>query len=203
LQGRLTEEQVREALSRAEELHLRAALEEGDNPAFESVLGAAEEMGIPRDAMLQALQEKLGKPMETPSVGQLVFARSADNNYYVAEVVEAQKGKVRVRFLSGGEDTLSEDALRPCKFVPGMKVTVQWPIWGWYKSDLVSYDEKKKKLLVSDGWQEKKFNISEVRLDAEKEKGHNARAKLYWTLITVGMALGGPIGALITWLLMR
>ena len=194
---------MRDALSRAEELHLRSALEEGNSPAFESVLSAAEEMGIPRDVMLQALQEKLGKPMDTPAVGHMVFAKSADNNYYVAEVLEAEPRKVTVRFLSGGEDTLCEDCLRPCKFVPGMKVVVQWPMWGWYKGDVISYDDKKQKLVVSDGWHEKKFHISEVRLDAEKKKGTRPRSKLYWTLVTVGIALGGPIGAFITWLLMR
>ena len=203
MQGRLTEEQVREALSRAEELHLRSALAEDDSPAFESVLSAAAEMGIPREAMLQALQEKFGKPMETPDVGEMVFAKSADNNFYVAEVVDSAPGAVKVKFLSGGVDTLSEEHLRPCKFVPGMKVTVQWPIWGWYKSDVLAYDDKKKKLTVSDGWNEKKFHVSEVRLEAEKKKGSNPRAKLYWTLITVGAALGGPLGAIITWLLVR
>jgi hypothetical protein len=194
---------MREALSRAEELHLRSALAAGDSPAYESVLSAAEEMGIPREAMLQALQEKLGKPMDTPAAGQMVFARSADNNYYVAGVLEAASGRVKVRFLSGGENTLSEEHLRPCKFVPGMKVIVQWPLWGWYKGDVVSYDYKKKKIVVSDGWQEKKLPISAVRLEADKKQGSNPRAKLYWTLITVGMAIGGPIGAAVTWLLMR
>lgn len=203
MHGQLTEEQVRDALSRAEELHLRSALAEGHSPALESVLNAAEEMGISRDAMPQALQEKLGKPMETPEVGDMVFARSADNNYYVANVVAAEAGRVRVRFLSGGEDTLPEDALRPCNFVPGMKVFAQWPVWGWYKGDVISYDAKKGKLLVSDGWSEKKFSISEVRLEPVKQKSGSTRSKLYWTLITVGIALGGPLGALVTWLLMR
>lgn len=167
------------------------------------MLSAAAEMGIPRQTMLQALQEKFGKPMETPVVGEMVFAKSADNNFYVAEVADSAEGAVRVKFLSGGEDTLREEHLRPCKFVPGMKVTVQWPIWGWYKSDVLAYDDKKKKLTVSDGWSEKQFHISEVRLDAEKQKGSNPRTKLYWTLLTVGIALGGPLGAFITWLVMR
>jgi hypothetical protein len=203
VQGRLTEEQVREALSRAEELHLRTALAEGDDPAIESVLRAAEEMGIPRDAMRRALEEKLGKPMATPSVGALVFARSADDNYYAAEVLDAQPGNVRIRFLSGGEDTRSEDELRLCNFVPGMKLIVPWPMWGWYKGIVVSYDDKKKKVLVSDGWSEKKFSISQVRLEAAKSRKHGGRQRLYWILIGLGVGLGGPIGALITWLLMR
>ena len=60
MQKHLTEEQIRDALSRAEELHLRSALASDNDPAIESVLNAAEEMGLPREAMLKALQERLG-----------------------------------------------------------------------------------------------------------------------------------------------
>lgn len=201
--GRLTEEQIRDALSRAEELHLRQALTDGGDPAIESVLSAAEEIGLSREAMMQALRERLDRPMHTPAPGERVFARSADGNFYVADVVEAELGKVRVRFLSGGEDVLTEEALQPCNFVPGAKVVVPWPVWGWYKGDVVSYDAKKGKVLVSDGWNEKRFSISEVRLQPRKEKGSNSRARLYWILISIGAALGGPLGAVITWLLMR
>ena len=203
MQGRLTEDQVREALYRAEELHLRQALSDEDDPAIESVLNAAEEMGLPREAMLQALQERLGQPMPTPVSGERVFARSADGNYYVADVEVAEPGRIRVRYLSGGEATLTEDDIQPCNFVPGMILVVPWPVWGWYKADVVSFDAKKGKVLVSDGWSEKKFSISEVRLHETKRKRGGSRSRLYWTLISLGIALGGPIGALITWLLMR
>ncbi|MDQ2987090.1 MAG: tudor domain-containing protein [Armatimonadota bacterium] len=200
---RLDEQQIREVLSRAEEIHLRAALASGGDPAIESVLAAAEEMGVPREAMRIALHERLGRPMKTPDVGDLVFARSADGNFYVANVLDAASSGIRVRFLSGAEHTLPESDLQECNFLPGAKVVVPWPVWGWYRADVVSYDAKKGKVLVSDGWNEKKFSLSEIRLDPPKSQSKNVRTKVYWALISLGAAMGGTLGALITWLLMR
>jgi hypothetical protein len=199
----LSEEQIRDALSRAEEIHLRSSLQNENDPAIESVLQAAAEMGLPRDAMLQALRERLDKPMATPEPGDMVFAKSVDKNFYVATVVDAVPGRVRVRFVSGGEETLSEVDLKPCNFMPGMKVVVQWPVWGWGKADVISYDAKKGRITASDGWSEKKVKLSEIRLEPAKVKKANTRARLYWMLIGFGVVLGGPLGALITWLLMR
>jgi hypothetical protein len=203
MQKHLTEEQIRDALSRAEELHLRSALASDNDPAIESVLNAAEEMGLPREAMLKALQERLGKPMATPKVGERVFAKSADGKYYVAEVLATEGEEFRIRFLSGADATVSMEDLMPCNFVPGFKVVVQWPVWGWYKGDVVAYDAKREKVTVSDGWNEKKFSLDEIRLDPPKDSNLNPRAKIYWTLISIGAAMGGTIGAVITWLLMR
>lgn len=200
VEGRLTEQQIKEALSRAEEIHLRAAMADEHGPAIESVLAAAEEIGLPREAMRQALRERLGSPMN-PQVGDRVFARSVDGHFYVATVEGISPDGVDVKFLSGGASQLSLADLRPFTFAPGMKIYAHWPVWGWCKVDVVGFDSKRDRVVCSDGWSEKKMKLHEVRLG--KAKASDSRARLYWVLIGLGTLIGGPLGAAITYLLMR
>lgn len=203
---RLTDEQFRDVLSRAEEIQ-RASWTEGDRDAeLEAVIQAAEAVGLPRTAVQQALRERLDLPYKPPATGSLIFARSADEKYYVAEVLSTSHEGVRVRFLRGSEHTVSLDQLRPSAFLPGARVVCHWPWWGPWTCTVLSYDAAKGTIKVSDGWGETKlFPISEVWLNPPPNTsltGGN-RTKVYLTLVGWGAGLGGLVGSVVTWLMTR
>ncbi len=199
----LSEIEIREVLARAEEIHARGG-GSASSMDSEAVLRAAEEAGLPREAVEQALRERLDLLEAPPNSGDLVFAKSSDGRYYVAEVVDSTERSIRVRFLKGGEHARAGSDLRPCRFLPGGRITVPWPGWGWWGCTIVSYDATKRKVKVYDGWSaEKTFPISEVRLDPSRRRGAMSRAKAYLWLAGVSLLAGGALGGLATWLLMR
>jgi hypothetical protein len=197
---RLTDEEMREVFARAEEIQRAALLGDGRNNEFETVIQAAEEVGLSRPAVERALRERFDLAVKPPAVGELTFARSADDKFYVAEVLSVSNDGVRVRFLRGSEHTVSLNELRPSAFLPGARVVVHWPWWGPWTCTVLSYDARKGRIKVSDGWGEtKKFDIAEVWLNPIKasEPG-NIRKRVYGTLIAVGIGVGAVVGSLIT-----
>src|SRR5215831_3682594 len=113
-----SEEEKRETLRRAQEI---AEAPKPVAPAddLQAYLDAAEEAGVPRSAMLAALQERLivsGQPFKE---GDLVLAPSADGACYPARIELLADSDATVQFISGGEHTVSLGLLRPLGIVPG------------------------------------------------------------------------------------
>lgn len=200
---RLTDDELRDVLARAEEIDAskhgpRAQAE------LEAVIGAAEEVGLSRSAVELALRERLDLPLAPPEPGTLTFAHSADGQFYVAEVVALVPNGVRVRFLKGSEHVVALDQIRPCSLIPGSKVVVDWPWWGPWTCTVVSYDAAKGKVKVNDGWgYTRTFPIAEVwQAPAKRPSVDAAKARLY-ALFGAGAGLGALVAAIITALLMR
>jgi hypothetical protein len=202
---RLTDDELRDVLTRAEEIQ-RASLHDAEmNAELEALIGAAEEVGLARTAVERALRERLALPAPPPAVGALTFARSADRKFYVAEVLSISTEGVRVRFLRGSELLVTPDQLRPCAFIPGERVVCNWPWWGPWTCTVVTYDAVKQRVKLSDGWGDTKtFPVEEVWL-APARKGENSgtRTRVYATLIGVGAGVGALVASIITALLMR
>lgn len=93
----LEDSEIREVLARAQEIqrHTRPAAIE-----LEAVIEAAEQVGIPRAAVERALRERLDLPARAPAAGDLAFAKSADDRFYVAEVVSTT-GSVLTALMLG------------------------------------------------------------------------------------------------------
>jgi hypothetical protein len=201
---RLADDDIREVLARAVEIQSTTLQGEALNAELEAVIQAAEEVGIARPAVERALRERLNLPLKTPAAGDLVFAKSADEKYYVAQVT-AMSPDVRVRFLRGSEHTVSLDELRPCSFLPGERIVCPWPWWGPWTCTVLSYDEAKGRVKVSDGWGDTRvFPIADVWLNATRKSntGRQNRARVYATLIGAGAAVGGIVGGVLAALLM-
>jgi hypothetical protein len=202
----LTDDQIRDVLARAEEIR-NASLRSGAMRAdMEGVIEAGEAVGLPRAAIEKALREELDLPARPSAAGDLVFARSTDDKYYVASVVSPGAEEVRVRFLRGGDHAVTPDDIRPCTFLPGEKVVVNWPWWGAWTGPVVSYDAARQEVTVTDGWDQKTFPIAEVWLDRKKRPvSMNAgrRARTLQRMLGVAVGAGGLIGSLITWMLLR
>lgn len=199
----LSQEELREVLARAEEIHSRT-LESG---GAEAIIVAAEEAGLPREAIEKALEERFGASRAPSKPGELVFAESADGMYYVAEVLSADESETRVKYLKGGERTVPTARTRPAEFLPGERIICPWPFWGAWTCIVISYDKTKKKIKVTDGWGEyQTFSIKDVYVappktpKTKKQIGH-VKA-LLWTY-ALGAVSGGGIAAWITWLLTR
>lgn len=164
---KFTEQQVREILARAEQIHLGAANEqESDTKAL---IKAAEEAGLPREAVEQALRERLDTQTPNLTPGEFVFAPSTDGKLYVAEVKSSGSNTTTVQFLIGSELSVPSSQIQPAVFLPGSKVKANWPHWGWWTCTVLSFDKPNRLVRLSDGWgTEKTFPLTEIRLDPPK-----------------------------------
>jgi hypothetical protein len=195
----LAPDELRNVLARAEEIQSASSI---STIELEAVIQAAEEVGIARSAIERALRERLHLPLRVPEVGELAFAKSADGKFYVAEIVSMSDDVFRVRFLRGGEHHVAVDELRPCSFLPGEQVVCNWEWWGPWTCTVLSYDETRRSVKVTDGWGDSKtFPISDVWI-APRTKAVSTRGRVYAALIGIGMAAGAAIGAIVTRLLL-
>lgn len=194
-------DQIREVLARAEAIQARQSLRLDDSAEVEALVSAASEAGLSRDAVLQALRERL-QAAAPPEPGETAFAKSADGHSYLAEVVEVKDHSVKVAFLGGGRAEVRPNDIVGFSPSPGSLVQARYPTWGWCNSTILGYDEKRKVLTVSDNMGfEYKFPISEIRLPRPK-----TRSELSLHRFLVGAALflsGAGAGALILRLLTR
>jgi hypothetical protein len=199
---RLTDEQLRDVLARAEEIDasrhgLQAKAE------LEAVISAAEEMGLSRAAVELAMRERMLLPPTPPRNGSLAFAKSIDGKFYVAEVIASDIDGARVRFLGGSEHTVALDEIRPCAFVPGERVMVDWPWWGPWLATVLSFDAARRQVKVSDGWGSTEIiSIAEVWQVSTKVTPRTKSLRAFM-LLASGAGVGALVGSLITALLMR
>ena len=194
-------------LARAGEIQLHSEPGESQAAEIEAIVAAAEEAGLSREAVLQAMRERLHTVVQAPAVGTRVFATSADGKLYVADVTTATEQSVRVRFLKGGELDVPLGAIQPCSFLPGQRVVCPWLDWGWWTCTVVSYDAEQGVIKASDGWgTTETFPITEVRLNpvrATRERKPIPRLRFFLYSLATGAALGGTLGCVATWLAFR
>jgi hypothetical protein len=182
-------EDLRAVLARAAEIESgrRLALQAGDE--VEDVVRAAEEVGLPRDAVMQALRERLAH-LQPPEVGELVYAQSADGRFYPARLVSAEPGLLRVRYLKGSDAALAPGQVRRFDVSPGAKVEVPWPKWGWWGAEVVAYNAEAQSVEVTDGMTKMTFPIIETRLRKPATPG---QARLQQFLVAAALLVGGTV----------
>ena len=200
---RLTDEELRDVLARADEIERTARHGEEWNAELTAIIAAAEEAGLSGQAVRRSLAERLDLPA-IPVAGSLAWARSADGKFYAAEVLSISEEGARVKFLHGSETQLTADQIKPCAFIPGERVTCDWPMWGPWTGTVVSYDPLKQRVKLSDGWgSTSSFPVSEVWLPLDKTDPKAARRRMSATMLAVGAAAGAVIGSVATALLLR
>ena len=191
----LDQEDLSEVLRRAQALEVNKVTVPEEHPDLETFLHAAEEVGISREAVMQALREKLGHPLEGISTGDRVFAKSADGAFYVADVSRVEGGLATVRFLTGGDHTLPLSDLRGFTILPGRKLQVKWPGWGWWDVEVEKYEPNVGLVSATDGFKTKSFPLTEVRLPVQKTRRELAVSALLFRVALVSAGVGGVIGA--------
>lgn len=186
----MEQEELKRLLTRAEQIQEQSRIDVELDAELRQIVQAAEEAGLDREAVLQAVQERISlrRPV---SVGDFVFAASADGKKYPAKVVSVDSYSVTVKFLNGGDQTLAPDDVQRLSVAPGLKVEAPWPNFGWWTCTVVSYDPELMKVKLSDGWgSEHTFHLSDLRLKGAPTK---------WELQTfslahlIGATLGGSI----------
>jgi hypothetical protein len=196
----LTDQELRDVLARAEEIQ-RGLRSGTTRTELEHVISAGEEVGLSRAAMERALRERLGIPLTPPSVGSLVFARSANDKYYVAEVLSVTPDAVRVKFLRGSEHTVEAEEVQPCAFIPGEKVMCEWPWWGPWPCTIIGYDAARQRVKVSDGWgYTRSFPVAEIWMPPTRKEEETIRSqrRIYSRIAGVAVVIGMVVGSVLT-----
>lgn len=194
----LSDDDVNAVLLRADQIQ-RAALRNADDAEIQRFIEKAEASGYSKPAVLQALRERFGVTTLPLAVGDRVLARSSDRKYHVATVVSLGPSDTRVRYLRGGEQVVPFDEVRPFAMVPGERVSVHWPMWGPWSCELISYDEAKGTVKLSDRWgSEKTFPVSEVWLEPPSAGSDFGSFMFYAGLLGAGAVVGGILTTILT-----
>ena len=189
----LSNDDVNAVLLRADQIQ-RAQLRGAEEAEIQRFIERAEASGYSKEAVLQALRERFGVEAAPVAVGDRVFAKSAGNRYHVATVTSRAHGETRVKYLRGGERTIPSDEVRPFSLVPGERVSVDWPMWGPWSCEVMSYDEPNGKVTLSDRWgSEKSFPVSDVWV--EPPSTSSAWGYVLWFFLIGG---GAVIGGILT-----
>ena len=201
----LTEDEFSETLRRAQEIAYQSRDLASPEPAYETYLKAAEEVGVPRDALLQALRERLLIPSESLEVGGKVFAPSVDGACYPATITRLDGQSVTVEFVSGGEHTCTLSDLQPLALMPGRKIQFNFgSFWGWLDATVTKYDPARGQVVVESGFDTARGSLSKVRLAPVKPQKPRAAGAvsrlLFWTALAAGSA-GTGLGFLLSHLL--
>ena len=201
---RLTDEELRDVIARAEEIQRVSRQGDEWNAELAAVIGTAEELGLSRTSIERALSERLDYPVAPPTIGSLVWAKSADGRAYAAEVLGTSDDSVSVRFLRGSDHVLSPDEVRPCALLPGERIMVEWPWWGPWKCTVISYDRATQRVKLSDGsGSTKTFPLAETWFAPQKSPAEKTKSRAYLWLVGVGAGMGALIGSVATALFLR
>jgi hypothetical protein len=199
MEVRLSDEELAAVVRRAHEIQALQGRLEQSRGTMEEYVSAAEEMGVPRDAMMQALNERFAFLNREIEPGLLVFARSSDGRYYAAKVLEARGDAVAVRFLNGGEGTVGRHELQEAAFAPGTDYEYQSPSYMMHvRATVVRYDRDAMTVTFNYWGTEETVPLSKVRTVKPRVGGVPAWV---WTLVSALST--GAVATFVTWLVMR
>lgn len=200
---RLSNEDIKDILTRAEELQV----ENAGNASLEikSFIQSATEAGYDREAIEKAIQERLNPPSLDVKVGDVVFAASGDGHFYAANVRSFTDSQVDVEFLAGGKASIPRKSVYPLHLTPGTRVVCNWEGFGWWTCTVLNSDFEEMWVKVSDGMgSEETFPIESIRMVKPRPVGAaKAAADALCFKLIMAASTGGIIGALITWMIMR
>lgn len=187
----LSPEEHSEVLRRAQEIDNHTH----DQVGVEDYVKAAEEAGISREAVLMALRERLGVPLTMPTVGEMVFAKSADGHYYAATISSIEEKDMKVRFVNGSDSRITTVDLREFNLSPGQKVNYQ-SSGMWWDAEIVRYNAEGRSVTVNIWGSEETVSLEKIRIrkptSFELNKSLNAwiaRAAIFLSGSGIGIIL--------------
>lgn len=204
---KLSEEELGQAYYRASQIveqQTDTAFSQSAKQDYEAYLTAAEEVGIPRQAMLQALRERFLIPMEAVKPGDLIFAPAGDRQWHAAQILRVENDtSIIVQFLNGGEQSIALTDIRPLGLVPGREVEFDYQVVVpemqgiWHKGKVAEYDPVNKQARITYGLTAYTVPLTRLRLRAEKQAlPLSVRALLFRAVLIAG-SIGGGIGLLL------
>lgn len=197
----LNDEALSGVIERAHELQMQ----DQELASYEAFVQAAEEAGVPRESVMQALRERLATAPQFRE-GDLVFAPGADGWLYIAKVTSLEDGVAQLKFANGSDATFTTNKMMPLSLLPNQKVQVNLPGWGgWYGSTVVSINHFAHSLTVNASGIQQTVTMDAVRIKSDVASGKEqtfTKTELIEWVVTVG-ASSAVIGAVVTWLIMR
>ena len=201
------DDKLSDIIDRAQRIDDETALLLERHPDAQELVTAAEEAGLSRDAVLQALRERLRHVIPRFRPGEYVFAKSYEGYGYAAAVVDEFGDDTHVRFLNGGEGTVPTTDLRPLGLMPGQSVEFMSKSMGWsmwLDGKVVRFNSETKSVTIDYwGMSEEIVPLELVRLPRDKKPVQIAemlKGKL--ALVAVAVA-SGAVTATLLYLLMR
>jgi hypothetical protein len=200
----MRQDELHEVLTRAQEIDAGKGQTIEGNPEYDGLMQAAEEVGINRDSVLQALRERIGVKQEPFEPGEVVFARVPDGSYYPGTVIEEKDGMVNVDFLSGSKGEVPVTAVKKFQALPTQPIECQWKFLGWRPSIILKYDPKDQMAKVAGPMGRTQWCVlHELRMAADADSAEQASPKTNW-LVLAAIALGsGLLGSLLMWLVVH
>jgi hypothetical protein len=194
---RLSDEELAAVVRRAHEItSLQGRLEEGRN-SLDEYVRAAEEMGVPREAMMQALHERFAFLERDVEPGTLVFALSGDGRHYAAKVLKCDGDSLAVRFLNGGEGVVGRHQLQEPSFSPGSEYEYHSPSYMMYlKAQAVRYDRDALTVTFNYWGTEETVPLAKVRT-VKPRSGIGPPPWVYTLAIALGSGVLGAVLALV------
>ena len=203
MQKHLTDEEISQVVERAHEIHSLENRLVPSESQYEQYVKVAEEMGVPREAMMQALNERFAFLEETLNEGDFVFAKSGDGHYYVARINKVVESGARVQFLNGSHASVGLHDLRQASFTPGSSLDFLSKEYGMYiKGRCEQYNSAAQTVTVSAWAEEYTVPRSKVRLRKEKSPS-KLDARSIIVMIALSAVAGGGIGAAIMYFIAR
>ncbi len=199
----MPDQSLRSVLERAQEISSETGLLLKQNPEWADLIQAAEEAGIPRDAIMEALRERIADsdlPAFEPN--ELVLATDGNGWYHTARIDTVRSGSVRVRFLGGGDADLAPSDIRRFTLVPGAKVNL---FYGgvWATAPVVAFNRDAMSVTLNIWGGNHTATLDTIRIrDERKVRPVSDRLK-FWLYGAAGVLAGGALGTIITALLMR
>ena len=208
----LSDESIQQTVRRAAEIMEHEALGSSADPhaSVALYLDAAEEAGISRDAMLQALYEqKILVSADSFQIGDMVFAESeADGNLYPATVIARGPNSIKAAYKVAGEATVPAASVREFAVIPGTKLQFHHPdclgagLWGTGK--VSAFHPETEMFDMSYGGTNYSVPIANVRIKKPEAVKSSASATIQARIIQACLISGSAgivIGGLLTWLL--
>ncbi|HMS57063.1 MAG TPA: hypothetical protein PKA27_16855 [Fimbriimonadaceae bacterium] len=196
--------ELQEVLKRAQEIERSAGLAFASPSEVESFVSAATEAGISKEAVLQALQERLGVPHDGFKVGETVFAKGADKHFYAATILEIDEKWAKVQFANGSEHRCSILDLRSFSLVPGQSISYfakDYMIW--MNGPVGSYDPVGKVITINEWGTEQKVPLEKIRIVDKKAAPSKITVAQAWAIALLSGSFGAVAGAILMRILMR
>lgn len=200
----MSESRLGEVLARAQEIDGQTRHMEITQSEIETFVTAAEESGLSRDAVMQALRERLGYAPDAFQEGELVFAKSEDGHFYAARISDLEGKVAKVRFLNGGFGMVAIGDLRLFSLAPGQSVQYDSPaMYTWVTARVQSVNLEGGSVRFNMWGTPETVPLEKVRLAQERTSASVAQTTKYWTIGLSSLLTGTALGGAITWWLTR
>lgn len=170
--------------------------------AARSYVSAAEEAGVPREAILEALRERLYSDEATYDEGMLVFASNGEGWFVAAKVLEDRGSTVYIKVLAGTKTEVAKEDIRPLNMMPGGRIHFSY-YGSWQAGEITAYDNDARVVSVNYWGTKENKPLTDVRIKDMRGKRQMSEMARAWAYSAAAFLAGSGIGAFITWLATR